>query len=421
MRVTLTVTQGPHQGRSFSFAEHDTFLVGRAPEARFCLPDRDKYFSRLHFLVEINPPLCRVQDMNSHNGTYVNGQRVQSADLRDGDEIRAGHTVLRVSIEGAERAVADDTVSAPPAEPVRTAAWVVPTLAVGRPLPPDSSAADSNWPPIPGYRIVDELGRGGMGVVYRAERLSDGSVVALKTILPAVAPTPELVGRFLREANTLKALEHPHIVSFREMGEAGGLLYFAMDFVPGMDAKRLLNQEGPLPVGRAVRLTCQLLEALAYAHGRGFVHRDIKPGNLLLTEVEGRETARLADFGLARAYQASRLSGLTVTGSIVGTPLFMAPEQVLDFRVVKPPADQYAAAATLYNLLTGAYVYDPTDTAMELYLKIVQDNPVPIQSRRPGIPIGLAQAIHHALERRPEERFPDAGALRQALLPFCGK
>jgi serine/threonine-protein kinase len=397
-RVTLTVTEGPHRGRSFSFTEHDTFVVGRSPEAHFSLPE-DSYFSRSHFLVEINPPLCRLLDLGSKNGTEVNRRRVTApVDLQDGDEIRGGQTALRVALEGRPGPDATRTLR-PAAEP--------PT----RSHPGERA--------VPGYRLVEELGRGGMGVVYRAVREADGVTVALKAILPAVAPTAEAVGRFLREAAILRGLEHPYIVPFRDMGEAGGLIYFTMDFVPGTDAARIVKEQGPLPAGRAVRLLCQALEALAYAHGRGFVHRDVKPANLLVTEAGGREEVRLADFGLARAYQASWLSGLTLAGTAGGTPAFVAPEQVLNFRAVKPPADQYSAAATLYTLLTGEPVRGRAGSLQELFKRILQEDPVPIRSRRPDIPAALAAAVHRALARRPEERFADVGALRQALLPFA--
>src|SRR5439155_19533887 len=140
--------------------------------------------------------------------------------------------------------------------------------------------------------------------------------------------------------------------------EANGLTYLAMDFGLGTDAAGILKQHGPLPRPRAVGLVCQLLEALEYAQAKGFVHRDIKPANLLVTKVNGREVVQLADFGLARVYQTSRLSGLTMNGDIGGTLPFMAPEQILNFREAKPPVDQYAAAATLYNLLTGCLIFD---------------------------------------------------------------
>ena len=191
-----------------------------------------------------------------------------------------------------------------------------------------------------------------------------------------------------------------------------------MEYVAGPDAGRLLERSGPLPVARAVGWICQTLEALEYAHAKGFVHRDIKPANVLVTQAEGRESAKLADFGLARVYQASRLSGLTMVSDVGGTPAFIPPEQITNFREAKPPADQYGAAATLYNLLTGAFVFDLPAHALHQLAMILQDDPVPIQSRRPDLPRGLAQAIHRALAREPAERYPDVKAMRQALRPY---
>jgi serine/threonine protein kinase len=198
-----------------------------------------------------------------------------------------------------------------------------------------------------------------------------------------------------------------------------GLAYFLMAWVPGKDAPRLVREHGPLPVGRAVRLVCQMLEGLTYAHSLGFVHRDIKPANLLVTAGEP-ETAKLADFGLARAYQASPLSGLTLTGAVAGTPAFMPPEQVRGFRSVKPAADQYSAAATLYHLLTGQPLYDGATDPTALLRMVLTSDPVPLRQRRPELPEGLVAAVQRALARRPEDRFPDVGRLRHALLPFAG-
>jgi serine/threonine-protein kinase len=273
--------------------------------------------------------------------------------------------------------------------------------------------------PIPGYRLARELGRSGMGVVWLALRLADGGRVALKTITPAQAGDTEIVGRFLREADILRELDHPHIVAFHEMGEANGQLYFAMEYVPGTDARRVLKEQGPLSVGRAVAWVCQALEALEYAHARGFIHRDIKPANLLIGAEGGRGAVKLADFGLARVYQATKLSGLTVTREMGGTPAFMAPEQVLNFREAQPTADQYGAAATLYNLLTGKYVYDLPGMVLEALAVMLHDDPVPLRARRGDLPAGLADVIHRALAREPADRFPDVKAMRQALRRFA--
>jgi serine/threonine-protein kinase len=436
LRVRLEVIDGPHRGRVFTFAGHDTLLVGRASRAHFRLPAKDEFFSRLHFMVEVNPPLCRLTDLGSKNGTYVNGRKAAGADLKDGDLIKAGTTVLRVAIEPGEvtpeaqaagtaaaSAVTRTVLPLPPAAPGACPVCAAPVpMRAEQPFPALCTACEAQArgqaQPIPGYRIVRELGRGGMGVVHLAQRTADGTAVALKTITPAAAGTPAQVQRFLREADILCRLAHPNIVALRDMGEAAGQLYFAMDYVRGTDAARLLHEGGPLPVNRAVRLVCQLLAALGHAHAQGFVHRDVKPANVLVEAVPGRAVARLADFGLARVYQASPLSGLTMHGEVGGTVAYMAPEQVTHFREAQPPVDQYAAGATLYTLLTGRTVYDLPAQFIDQLMLLLQEDPVPIRTRRPDLPDELAGVIHRALAREPGSRFADVEGLRQGLVPF---
>ena len=255
--------------------------------------------------------------------------------------------------------------------------------------------------PLAGYLIVDELGRGAKGAVYRAICQADQSVVAIKTISPAIRGTQRDYLKFLREANILKSLDHPHIVRCRDVGESNGVVYFAMDYVPGPDASRLLEESNsPMSISRAVRLIVQMLRGLEEAHARGFVHRDIKPSNLLVEQLpNGEEFARLSDFGLARTYQASRLSGLTMTGAIGGTTPFMAPEQITNFRDSKPAVDQYSAAASLYHLLTRRNIYEFPKSLSEQILMILQESPVPITQYRTDIPADLAAAIHRGLTR----------------------
>jgi serine/threonine-protein kinase len=448
MRLHIAVIAGPHQGQVFTFTGHDTFVVGRSKRAHFRLPEKDEYFSRIHFLVEMNPPRCQLMDMKSTNGTYVNGRKVAVADLVDGDLIQGGQTVLRVTLEDEDPAEPgtrrfaearpgevgrpDSSVTTPPIQqqPVPASECRACLAAAGTPLPAAVPVVGDAWPlcrdcqetsreytqSIPGYRLVRELGAGAMGVVYLALRAADGAVLALKRIKPAADASPPEVERFLREADILRRLDHPHIVAFRDMGAAGGQLYFAMDYVPGRDAGALLKEQGPWPIARAGRLVCQLLEALEHAHGRGFVHRDVKPANLLVTAVDGREEGKVVDFGLARVYQASKLSGLTLAGQVGGTAPFMAPEQIVNFRESKPAVDQYAAAATLYNLLTAKYVHDFPAAFQERLLLILQQPAVPIRSRRADIPARLATVIHRGLEKEPADRFADVRQMRQALL-----
>ena len=333
-------------------------------------------------------------DMASTNGTFVNGKKVTRVDLADGDTIRGGETVLQVSIDAEEDA---HTAKFPCPEP-----------------DPSSDTLVS----LAGYRIERELGRGGMGVVYLA-RKDGGPPVALKTILPSAAASENAVARFLREASVLRKLAHPHIVPFREMGHADGRIYFAMDFIEGLDAARLLKEHGgPLPIPRAVELVCQALDALAYAHDRGFVHRDIKPQNLLVSRREGRDHIHVADFGLARIYQTSTLSGLTFKDEIGGTVGYVAPEQITNFRESKPSADQYSAGVTLYFLLTGQLHHDLNGPLQWRLLTILQNDPIPIRDRREDIPSELADVVHRALAREPKDRFPDVLSVKNALTGF---
>jgi serine/threonine-protein kinase len=410
MKVTLTVTAGPHRGESFTFDEHDTFIVGRSDRAHFRLPFKDKTVSRVHFMIEVNPPSCRVMDMASLNGTSVNGRRVTTADLGDGDVIKGGRTVMTISIartgmlKEPDRPVAE--VEAPDAKPGPQGETVL--------MP-------SGLHQVPSYRVLRELGQGGMGVVYLAQPAAGGSPVALKVITPAVAGSHGALGRFLREAAILRSLDHPNIVRFREIGALEGRPYFVMDYVPGTNADRLVKEHvGPLPIGRAVGLICQALDALDYAHARGFVHRDIKPSNLLVAGDGPEERLQVADFGLARLYLSSPLSGLTCTGQTAGTAGYIAPEQITNFREARPPADQYALGATLYYLLTARKLYDFPPGLDRQLLMILQDEPIPIRTRRPDIPKKLAAVIHRSLSREPADRFPGAKALRAALGPFRG-
>jgi serine/threonine-protein kinase len=226
--------------------------------------------------------------------------------------------------------------------------------------------------------------------------------------------------RFFREAAILSQLDHPHIVKYYDSGRVGSFIYFAMELVEGTDADRLM-EAGALSVRMATRLICQLLKALDYAHARGFVHRDIKPSNILIQKYDDKRIVKLADFGLARAYQSSQMSGLTLQGEIRGTIPFMAPEQATHLRKVQPAADQYSAAATLYNLLTGQFPHEfpQGSSAPQQVIHIVTEKPVPIRRRRPDIPEALGQIIHRALSREPEYRYPDVVALRRALKPFA--
>jgi eukaryotic-like serine/threonine-protein kinase len=399
MPTTLRIIAGPH----FDYDRHDTFLVGRSGDAHLQLSFDDPYFSRRHFLFELQPPRCRVIDLNSRNGTFVNGVRIETAELQDGDEIKAGHTVFNISI--------------PPPNPDEQLTFILPLSTT------DDSGYTRVQPSkagmIPGYDIEKEIGRGAMGIVYRAMRHIDRRVVAIKVIAPTADVNPREVHRFVRQAKLMAALDHPNVVRLLDAGTADPIIFIAMELVEGRDASQIVDAQGPLAVAVAVRVAVQMLAGLAHAHANGIVHRDIKPANILVGGPKGKKVAKLADFGLARLFDDCKLSGLTFQGEIGGTPAYMAPEQVTHFRDVKPAADQYSAAATLYNLLTAKYPHDlPREIGKQLAV-IITEPLVPIRSRRPEIPGGLAAAIDRALAREANGRYASVEDFRRALLPFA--
>jgi serine/threonine-protein kinase len=398
MKLILSVTAGPHQGKEFTFEGHDTFLVGRVNDAHLQLSFDDPYFSRRQFVLEINPPRCRLMDLKSRNGTEVNGRRVEIADVKDGDVIKAGHTLFKVSL-------VDSDPSDQPTYDLNSPTHDLPQQ-------PSKPASD---PTLPGLEIVKELGRGGMGVVYQARRASDGTMLAVKTINPAAGCYGRRTDRFLREASIQGQLRHPNIVALYEVGRSSEMVYLTMELVNGPDLSNMLSRQGPMDIKTAVRAICQMLSGLQHAHDQGFVHRDIKPSNILIHAERTKKTAKLADFGLARAYQSSGMSGLTLQGDVGGTPNFMAPEQVTHFRDARPAADQYSAAATLYTAITGRHVHNMPAGGPQQLVHITTADPVPIRSRRDDVPEGLAAVIHKALSREPGDRYPDVAAFRGEL------
>jgi serine/threonine-protein kinase len=336
-------------------------------------------------VLQIDLPRCFLRDLESTNGTFVNGQKVREAWLHHGDVISGGHTRIQVAVLGAGEAI----TTGPPTAPTQGASPAVPPL----PAPVRAGLEDTaRWPAIPGYQLLGKLGQGGRGAVYLAERPATGDRVALKAIVPESAASDQAMRRFLREINVLSQLDHPRIVRFLEMDMIQGQFYFAMEFVPTLSiVERLAKAAEADRIKVYCGLICQLLEALAHAHTRFFVHRDVKPGNLLIRQ-EGNDVGlKLADFGLAKNFQTAGFSGITGQGTAIGTWAFMAPEQLLDARQAEPAVDIYAAGAALYYFLAGDY---PCSFAnKDPFLVVLEDEPRPLRQLRLAVPQRLADIV----------------------------
>lgn len=445
-KVTLTITTGPRTGTTFVFERHDTLLLGRKSDCQVCLPD-DARISRHHFLLEVNPPEICLRDLGSLHGTYINGQkhggRVKEAipdentihapgqiTLRDGDEIKAGQTTFKVRIETAITPLRSvicmqcgDKMSVETGEgeeddnlcPVCRAEAQDDPGACLLSLSQHSQPLIQIGMDISDYRIIERLGSGGMGVVYLARRIRDGKQVALKAMPSKVAVNERARQQFLREMEATRALSHPHIIPFLGSGVHHGIFYFLLEYCERGDVASLMeNRGGRLTLAEAGPILLQTLQGLAYAHQQGFVHRDVKPRNILLRGKEGKWSARLSDLGLAKNFEQVGFGGLTMTGEKAGTYFFMPREQVTHLKDFKPAGDVWAMGATCYYILTGTLPRNHFETQHQLDV-VLHGKTTPIRQRDPRIPIPVAEVIDRALADEPGKRYQHAGEMHAAL------
>src|ERR671911_1071735 len=263
---------------------------------------------------------------------------------------------------------------------------------------PDTTADPHVGRVVAGYRIEERIGRGGMGVVYRAEHLNLRRRAAIKIIAPDLAESEGFRERFTREARIAAALQHPNIVTVYDAGEVDGILYLAMQYIEGNDLAAMLRKDGRLRPYRAIDVIRQVASALDAAHAQGLIHRDVKPANVL---IEGR-TAFLTDFGLTKRMDGTRTQ-LTKAGDVVGTIHYVAPEQIEGGRV-DPRTDVYSLGCLVYHCLTGELPF-ARDTDVAVIYAHLSEEPPRVTSARPELPGGLDAVIAKALEKAPERRF----------------
>jgi len=431
--------------------------------------------------------------LGSRNGTFVNEQKIGKRDkdmtaeqgaaltfeehaLKDGDEIRLGQTIFRVSVfvppvcakcevEAPERQEAGICLC-PDCQRKKTSSWVRPVAAsqaavcarCGRDVSEEIGAgrqgeficAACTADPfqvvknlvqmarsgrqellaIQGYKVLKELGKGGMGAVYLARHEKAGEQVALKVMLPQVALNKRAKQMFLREIETTRALKHPNVVELCNLGCSDSTFFFTLEYCDGGSVDQLLKKRGgPLSVSEACEIVLQVLAGLEYAHqvqfdvslpdggvqqACGLVHRDLKPQNIFLSGSGSNRVVKVGDFGLAKAFDLAGLSGQSCTGAAAGTPVFMPRQQVVNFKYARPDVDVWTAAASLYFLLTGVVPRDFTK-GQDKWQVVPQSSAVPIRRRDPKVPARLAEVIDLALVDDPDIHSKTATEFRQAL------
>jgi serine/threonine-protein kinase len=257
------------------------------------------------------------------------------------------------------------------------------------------------------YQVIDEIGRGGMGTVYRAYDVDLRRHVALKILLPHLVNDGRFLERFRREAVTVANLKHPNIVTVHDANMTAGHYYIVMEMLEGRTLREELERLGTLPLPRATHLIKQLAAALDYAHGFGVIHRDVKASNIVLDE---QDHVTLTDFGLVKLSQEV---GITQAGHAVGTLKYMAPEQITG-ETIDHRADIYALGVVIYEIFTGRLPY-PDNTPHELIQGILFTPPMPVSGVNPGLPVEIDEILSRALAKNPTDRFDTAGAIATAL------
>jgi serine/threonine protein kinase len=441
-KITLTITQGTLSGKQYSFDSRSTCIIGRNHDCNLQLANEiDMTISRYHCLLDINPPDIRVRDLGSLNGTFVNGKKIgqrkrnQTAqeglklnfpqyDLQDGDEIKVGDILFKIAIEVEKL------------QPIKTANPVVEKvkpknyLNIIQRLLDLAAQGEENLQSISCYKLVKSLGKGGLGEVFLAENNKLRKFVAIKLMSPAVVAQEEGINKFLKEAENTKCLEHPHVVEMLDYGFAEETFFFIMEYCEGGNVWDLMQRSGwRLPTDVAVDIIIQVLDGLIYAHqvevpnvklpngtlgkGKGLVHRDLNPYNILITYINDKIVVKIGDYGLEKAFDLAGLSGQTLTENQMGTPAFIPRQQVLDFQNSLPEVDIWATAACLYNMITG---YFPRDFTGDPWLAVLQNDPVPVLQRNKNIPKKLAEVIDLALVEKPQITFQSAEEFKQALI-----
>jgi eukaryotic-like serine/threonine-protein kinase len=262
------------------------------------------------------------------------------------------------------------------------------------------------------YELESEVGRGGMGIVYCAKDRRLKREIAVKVLPPELSFRADIRQRFLREAETAAQLNHPNIVPIYTVEERENLVYFVMAYIKGDNLGQRLQQHGPMPPVEVRRILREVGDALAYAHHRNVIHRDIKPDNIIIDEETGR--AMVTDFGIARALTDSGDSRLTATGMAIGTPAYMSPEQSAGDRAIDGRSDLYSLGVVGYQMLCGQPPFVASNTPSML-VKHLSERPVPVDERWPDLPPDLARAVMICLEKDPNDRFPSAAAFSAAL------
>ncbi len=425
--ILLKVEKGPLQGQEFRAPEEGKTIIGRSSICDVALVDFK--LSRIHCQLEYAEGEMILEDLGSRNGTYLNGKKITGREKASvGDRITVGDTEILIAMPSEAEGGAGEAGSRPRggqttflrdrATCARCKA-IIPRRELEQNLAREidgemvcSRCLDPLLEvEISGYQLERKLGEGAMGAVYKGVRLSDGHPVALKFLSKSMTSKPEAVKRFLREAASGGALDHPNIVRIFESGVDvdRGLYFLAMEYVEGTNARALITEKEYLNPHQCLSIGFQIGKALEAAFQSGVVHRDIKPANILVSS-EGR--AKLVDLGTAKSMQQAGLSSLTRTGIGMGTIAYMPPEQIEDAKHADHRSDQYALGASLFHMLTGQRPFGGKTPGE--YFRAIRFEKVS-WPETPAIPEEAREIVETMLEKSPGDRYQSPAEMIAAM------
>jgi serine/threonine-protein kinase len=273
------------------------------------------------------------------------------------------------------------------------------------------------------YLVEKLIMRGGMGAVYRGKHVLMDKTVAIKVLRPALAVDDDVVARFSREAKAASRISHPHAVSVTDFGESeNGVVFLVMEYLDGRTLKQIIRSEGPMPLTRVVEIIRQVTGALDAAHGQGVVHRDLKSDNIMVSQTNGGDWAKVLDFGIAKIQQPANVkdADLTAPNLVIGTPQYMSPEQCSQTQPLDARSDIYSLGVIVYEMLAGRVPFTGESVTM-IMMQHVQDPPPSVLAARPDLPPAVDKVITRALAKHPDDRFQTAGELFAALSTAAGE
>lgn len=382
LTLELFVLDGVERGRRFVFRAPVRVTLGRSSSCQ--VPLNDLKISRRHCEIDVAPDACTIRDLGSANGTRVNGVRIEAGALEDGDRVRIGDSEVECAVARDIAASGEEMADA---------------------------ASSTRSPPLAGYRFLEKIGQGNNGVIYKAEQLALGRIVAVKVLPIARGKDPRDVARFIRGAKAEALLVHPNIVQVFDFVRSRDV-HVVMEYVEGEDLRKRTLRLGRLPVKEAVGYALQVLAGLQHAYERRIVHRDVKPENVI---VDRSGVAKLTDFGLAKSFVDTGLSGITSPDEGAGTPAYMPPEQLRSALRVDQRADIYSAGATLYHTLAGVPPF--SGSVAEVIRRIEREPPRPL-GELAEVPPALAAAVGKAMARDPAQRFATPREFGDAIAAF---